>query len=204
MTIRAGRHQTPRRGFNLIESAIVLGVVGVVLGALWVTASAVMERWKVNRVSEALLQIDQEARKLFPPQLWPSAPGGSTSTTYTLIKIGAVPKDMVLRSNEIANIISPEGRITTSLLYPPLTSRRMYYFHLSLIKNTKTANLFLSTFISASSKTGKFSHCFCIKCKICDGSHNLSSWSSSGSWPPACPDLLASDEKLSIACYLNE
>lgn len=34
-------HLRLRLGFNLIEAAIVLGVVGLVIGGIWVAASAV-------------------------------------------------------------------------------------------------------------------------------------------------------------------
>ncbi len=37
-----------RRGFNLIEAAIVLGVVGLVIGGIWVAAAAVSSTLKIN------------------------------------------------------------------------------------------------------------------------------------------------------------
>ena len=195
--------QNHKRGFSLVESAIVLAVVGGVIGGIWWAAGSVIERWKVNRLTTALLQIDQKARELFPRQMWPSAPGGATSITNTLIQSGGVPKDMVLSYSPavIANIISPDGDITMALLYPPLTSERVFYYHLRLIDKTETANLFLRAFITATQKTGVYKGCFCIRCEICDGSHNLSQWN--GTWPPNCPKITG-NEKLSIACYLKE
>lgn len=192
-----------KRGFSLIEAAIVLAVVGLVVAGIWWAAGSVIERWKVNSLTTALLQIDQKARELFPKQMWPSEPGGSTSITNTLIQSGGVPKDMVLNYSPpvIANIISPKGNITMNLLYPPLTSTRLFYYHLRLIDKTETANLFLRTFITATQKTGVYDHCFCIRCIICNGSDNLSQWY--GTWPPNCPKITG-NEKLSIACYLKE
>lgn len=39
---------TSRRGFSLIEAAIVLGIVGLVIGGIWVAASAISHRQKDN------------------------------------------------------------------------------------------------------------------------------------------------------------
>jgi len=41
--------KTNKRGFNLIEAAIVLGIVGLVLGGIWIAASSVMERQRESR-----------------------------------------------------------------------------------------------------------------------------------------------------------
>ena len=46
MDSQAITRQKTRRGFNLIESAIVLGVVGAVIGGIWVAASAVNDHIK--------------------------------------------------------------------------------------------------------------------------------------------------------------
>ena len=40
-----------RRGFNLIEAAIVLGVVGLVIGGIWVAAAAVSESRKQAKIA---------------------------------------------------------------------------------------------------------------------------------------------------------
>ena len=44
-----------RRGFNLIEAAIVLGVVGLVVAGVWVAAAAISERREVNNVKDFIL-----------------------------------------------------------------------------------------------------------------------------------------------------
>lgn len=43
-----------KRGFNLIEAAIVLGVVGAVIGGIWWAASAVREKNRQNTTLEML------------------------------------------------------------------------------------------------------------------------------------------------------
>jgi hypothetical protein len=39
-----------KRGFNLIEAAIVLGVVGLVIGGIWVAASSVSRTMGINQI----------------------------------------------------------------------------------------------------------------------------------------------------------
>jgi type II secretory pathway pseudopilin PulG len=97
MTIRAGIHQKPRRGFNLVESAIVLGVVGVVLGALWATASSFNESYKVNKTVEGISSIVRNIQNLIGYES--SARIGSMQLNQTLISAGAIPKDWVNGSN---------------------------------------------------------------------------------------------------------
>lgn len=50
------RQKSEEEGFNLVEAAIVLGVVGLVIGGIWVAASAVTE---AQRLSNAITQISQ-------------------------------------------------------------------------------------------------------------------------------------------------
>lgn len=44
------------RAFSLIEAAIVLGVVGVVIGGIWAAASAVNESLKINRMTNDIIE----------------------------------------------------------------------------------------------------------------------------------------------------
>jgi type II secretory pathway pseudopilin PulG len=44
-----------RRGFNLIESAIVLGVVGLVIGGIWVAAASVKERLRQSETTRIVV-----------------------------------------------------------------------------------------------------------------------------------------------------
>lgn len=43
-----------RRGFNLIEAAIVLGIIGLVIGGIWIAATAVSERQKISEAINVL------------------------------------------------------------------------------------------------------------------------------------------------------
>lgn len=50
------------RGFNLVEAAIVLGVIGLVIGGIWVTASAISFRQHVSTLSTFVLQAAQTVK----------------------------------------------------------------------------------------------------------------------------------------------
>ncbi len=65
------------RGFNLVEAAIVLGVVGLVIGGIWVAAVSVQQNMKLNQAVTGTLTVVQNARRIFPPEL---APGNHTLT----------------------------------------------------------------------------------------------------------------------------
>lgn len=49
MTLRRSQKQ---RGFNLIEAAIVLGIIGLVVAGIWLAAAAINEKREVNNVKE--------------------------------------------------------------------------------------------------------------------------------------------------------
>lgn len=54
-----------KRGFNLIESAVVLGVVGLVIGGIWVASSAMIENHKVNKTVADIQLIVKSTQSLF-------------------------------------------------------------------------------------------------------------------------------------------
>lgn len=87
----AGAVQKQKRGFTLTEIAIVLGIIGLILGAIWVAASAVYNNIRVSHANTQILQLAQGIRSLY-----------STSSTTTgltvdnLICAKAVPSDMIV------------------------------------------------------------------------------------------------------------
>jgi hypothetical protein len=92
--------QTKRKGFNLIEAAIVLGVVGLVIGGIWAAASAVIEKYRVNETSEGLVTSCNRLSRLFPK--WSARPIGNdgVNVTHTAIAAGVFPKSWI-KGNEI-------------------------------------------------------------------------------------------------------
>lgn len=75
--------QTKRtlRGFNLIEAAIVLGVVGLVIGGIWVAAAAVQSNLREADASKGLLADYPERAQ---PLLRPNADGDNGHGHYNL------------------------------------------------------------------------------------------------------------------------
>lgn len=72
-------HRVRLRGFSLIESAIVLGIVGLVIGGIWVAAASVIESRRQTRFLEQIPTIILNLQKLYknmPPN------GGTVSEVY--------------------------------------------------------------------------------------------------------------------------
>jgi prepilin-type N-terminal cleavage/methylation domain-containing protein len=54
-----------KRGFTLTEIAIVLGIIGLILGAIWVAAAAVYNNLRVSKATTELLQVAQGVRAMY-------------------------------------------------------------------------------------------------------------------------------------------
>lgn len=92
------RSNQSNNGFNLIEAAIVLAVVGFVIGGIWIAASAVNESLKVSQTIKATFRIIEGTRILnqnFTPNTLVGAGAvGSSIDLLDTIKIGGIiPQD---------------------------------------------------------------------------------------------------------------
>ncbi|MDR3449936.1 MAG: type 4 pilus major pilin [Alphaproteobacteria bacterium] len=87
---RASRKQ----GFTLTEIAIVLGIIGLILGAIWVAASAVYNNQKVGKGTTQMLNIVQGIRSLYSTS---STTGlaDATDMTFSICSAGVFPSDMI-------------------------------------------------------------------------------------------------------------
>ena len=83
------------KGFNLIEAAIVLGVVGLVIGGIWAVASTVHENLKISETSSALIQMVQNARRIYGYNNFPVANGTSTDVTSSAIFSNVIPSTFI-------------------------------------------------------------------------------------------------------------
>jgi hypothetical protein len=81
------------RGFNLIEAAIVLGVVGLVIGGIWVAASAMLENYKISKSIEDLKFIAINTQKIISVATANTL--GTQDITTFAISSGIVPNDLV-------------------------------------------------------------------------------------------------------------
>jgi hypothetical protein len=78
-----------RRAFTLTEIAIVLGVMGMILGAIWGAASTVYAN---KKTTAALQEIVANVRGLYANG---QIPGGSQVLSPMLINAGQVPSNMI-------------------------------------------------------------------------------------------------------------
>ncbi|WP_301100321.1 type 4 pilus major pilin [Propionivibrio sp.] len=79
------------RGFTLTEAAIVLGIVGLILGAIWVAAASVYANLRVKQTSEQILTIAQAVRALHATST--TIPAGINA--LDVARAGGIPKDML-------------------------------------------------------------------------------------------------------------
>ncbi len=108
MFISKRKNAKARRGFNLIEAAIVLGVVGLIIGGIWVAAAAVQSNMKKSDASRGLIQIVQNVRNLYYGQ----SPTATADITTQLINAGALPANFV---NGTAGINPWNGAVTVAI-----------------------------------------------------------------------------------------
>lgn len=95
-----------RKGFTLTEAAIVLGIVGLILGAIWVAAAAVYNNLRVNRTNQQLLQIVQTVRSMHATQQTID----TAASTQAWIDAGVFPGD-VLNAGKTATINQWNGAL---------------------------------------------------------------------------------------------
>ena len=93
-------------GFNLIEIAIVLAVIGIIVGGIYVAASSVYENNRKQKVQTQMLTLVQNIRAAYTGQ--PAFSGAFTEANA--IAGGMAPADMV---NGTA-LFSPYGAVTIS------------------------------------------------------------------------------------------
>lgn len=91
------RKSKARRGFNLVEAAIVLGVVGLVIGGIWVAAAAVQSNLRKSDASKGLIQIVQNVRNLYYGQ----SPSATANITTQLINANAIPGNFINGTNAV-------------------------------------------------------------------------------------------------------
>lgn len=61
----SARFMRDRRGFSLIEAAIVLSVIGLVVGGIWVAAAALIENLRIKDFVSSALTVQQNTAQLF-------------------------------------------------------------------------------------------------------------------------------------------
>src|SRR5271170_8075843 len=86
------------RGFTLTEIAIVLGIIGLILGAIWVAAGSVYSNLRVSQAATETLIIVENFKSLYGGNRNGQAPNG-TDITAMAISAGLLPADMIQTGN---------------------------------------------------------------------------------------------------------
>ena len=102
--------QARNKGFTLTEIAIVLGIVGLILGAIWVAASSVYANQKAAKTNTSILTVVQAVRSLYSTSSTLGDAAG-TDETGAFINAGVFPSDLISG----ANVYTPWGS-TTSIM----------------------------------------------------------------------------------------
>lgn len=92
-------HHQRFRGFSLIEAAIILGVIGVVIGGIWAGANAITISNQKSDVLKTTLSIVQGVRNLYVGQTVAS----NTNITSNMVQAGIVPAGWVNGSGTISS-----------------------------------------------------------------------------------------------------
>lgn len=89
--------RAPRQlyGFTLTELAIVLGIVGLILGAVWVAAAEVYHQWRVTTLERQIMQTVSNAKLLYKGQLSNSSFSSTPNDFTTEFGAGMFPGDFL-------------------------------------------------------------------------------------------------------------
>jgi prepilin-type N-terminal cleavage/methylation domain-containing protein len=94
-----------RSGFTLTELAIVLGIIGLILGAIWTAAAAVYQNMRVTNAVRDIQTITYNTQNLIPASQAADLDDGGVMTP-TLYQAGGFPADWAYDSTT-GNAISP-------------------------------------------------------------------------------------------------
>ena len=92
-------HRQRSRAFSLIEAAIVLGVIGVVIGGIWAGANSVAISNQKSDVLKTTLSIVEGIRNIYIGQTIAS----NTNITSDMVQAGIVPAGWVNGSGTISS-----------------------------------------------------------------------------------------------------
>ena len=109
--LKQQRDRAQKRGFNLIEAAIVLGVVGLVIGGIWVAAATLYENYKVNKTVEGVFTTAKNIQNLI--SIRDAEAMGDVVITALATEASLFPKDWIINLNTVK---SPFGGSVTALV----------------------------------------------------------------------------------------
>jgi len=105
------RRRAANKGFNLIEAAIVLGIVGLVVGGIWVAAASVYDNLRSKTATDQLLSIAQAMRSLYATSATVD-PANGTNLTAIVAPANVLPSNTLTTTPDLttsANTSNPWG-----------------------------------------------------------------------------------------------
>lgn len=120
-----------RRGFSLIEAAIVLGVVGLVIGGVWVSASTVRYNMKIREATNGILYTARNIQNKISTRESVEI-GHNTFLNSFATGIGAYPKNWVSGSKASHPFSQKNSfQIVNKVYYPgPITFFEIWVYYL--------------------------------------------------------------------------
>lgn len=94
-----------RKGFNLIEAAIVLAVIGLVIGGIWVAASTVMAKNQNQQIVTGLTYALSRITSLIPRSIADGQLQDYDGAPHTAVDMKLFPEDWI-RGDKI---VAPNG-----------------------------------------------------------------------------------------------
>ena len=93
--------------FTLTELAIVLGIIGLILGAIWVAAASVYANLRLSQAATETLLIVQNFKSLYGGNR-NGQPSNGTDITAMAMNAGLLPSDMI-QSGSTSYALGPWG-----------------------------------------------------------------------------------------------
>lgn len=100
MPISHTHKSPPQRAFTLAEAAIVLAIVGIVLGAIWAAGAMVYRNMQIGQTISHLVTVVQNVRNLYASQSSFSSATG-TNITSDLVKAEMFPAMILDKSTRL-------------------------------------------------------------------------------------------------------
>ncbi len=120
-----------KNGFSLLEAAVVLGVVGLVIGGIWGVASSVRASMQSNHLHQQTLNLVSSIRDYYANRPLPAAAGAITNTIGGK---GRLPEEMcpadcvtTLSSGGPYTVYNAYGGTTTVTIPAPATHSNQFY-----------------------------------------------------------------------------
>lgn len=122
--VRFPSRMSRKHGFSLVEGTIVLGVVGLVIGGIWVGAAAVSKNFNDAKTAEAVLSVVEQLR------IHQKALAASDQNIYDLTSlIGGLPQGFEIVPTGTGAYIAGFGKLSPSGFVIAGWGRGTVYFY---------------------------------------------------------------------------